>query len=123
MNWKHTAKTTLVQLHHKVETFEHIDRKLVLVLQDLLMEYMRREFDFQHLTSPAALDDAMHFHPYVMTRNGNGGYRLSRGSRFSTDATGIERCLDLRADTRIELPEISSELRMRIGPSTRLDLE
>lgn len=123
MNWKHTAKTTLVQLHHKVETFEHLGRKLVLVLQDVLMEYMRREFDFGHLTSPAALGDAMHFHPYLMTGNGNGGYRLSPGSRFSTDAAGIEKCLDLRADTRIELPEISSALQTRIGPNTGLDVE
>lgn len=123
MNWKHTAKTTLVQLHHKVETFEHIDRKLVLVLQDVLMDYMAREFDFRHLMRPAALRDAMHFHPYVMTGNRNGGYRLSPGSRFSTNAAGIERCLDLRADTRVELPEISSALRMRIGPATKLNLE
>ena len=24
MNWKMTAKTTMIQLHHKVETFEHL---------------------------------------------------------------------------------------------------
>ncbi len=34
MNWKMTAKTILVQLHHKVGTFEHLNKKLVLVVQD-----------------------------------------------------------------------------------------
>ena len=29
MNWKMTAKTILVQLHHKIETFESINKHLV----------------------------------------------------------------------------------------------
>ena len=45
-----TAKTILMQLHHKIQTFEHVNRKLVLVVQDKLLEYMEREFDFTHLT-------------------------------------------------------------------------
>ncbi len=30
MNWKMTAKTILVQLHHKIETFENVNKHLVL---------------------------------------------------------------------------------------------
>jgi hypothetical protein len=41
INWKMTAKTTLVQLHHKIQTFEELGKHLVLVLQDGLMNYMR----------------------------------------------------------------------------------
>lgn len=41
MNWKMTAKTILVQLHHKVETFEHVSKRLVCVLQDHLLEYIQ----------------------------------------------------------------------------------
>ena len=36
MNWKMTAKTILVQMHHKAQTFEHVHKKLVLVVQDKL---------------------------------------------------------------------------------------
>ncbi|MDP3683048.1 MAG: NotI family restriction endonuclease, partial [Ignavibacteria bacterium] len=36
MNWKMTAKTILVQLHHKIQTFEHLNKHLVLVLQNHL---------------------------------------------------------------------------------------
>jgi len=32
MNWKMTVKTILFQMHHKVQTFENINRKLVLVV-------------------------------------------------------------------------------------------
>ena len=45
MNWKMTAKTILVQMHHKVQTFEHVNKKLVLVVQDCLLDYMKREFN------------------------------------------------------------------------------
>jgi hypothetical protein len=34
MNWKMTAKTILVQLHHKVQTFEHIGKHLALIVQN-----------------------------------------------------------------------------------------
>lgn len=42
MNWKMTAKTILVQLHHKIDTFESISKHLVLVVQDYLLDYMKR---------------------------------------------------------------------------------
>ena len=64
MNWKMTAKTILVQLHHKIQTFEHINKKLVLVVQDILLAYMSREFSFGHLKNPALIGDSMHFHVY-----------------------------------------------------------
>jgi hypothetical protein len=51
MNWKMTAKTILMQLHHKIHTFEHLSKHLVLVAQDCLIEYMQREFSFEHIQS------------------------------------------------------------------------
>jgi hypothetical protein len=45
----------LVQMHHKIETFEHVNKKLVLVIQDKLLAYMTREFNFAHLRNPATL--------------------------------------------------------------------
>ena len=49
INWKMTAKTILMQLHHKIETFENVNRKLVLVVQDKLLDYMERGIRFQPL--------------------------------------------------------------------------
>ena len=63
MNWKMTAKTILVQLHHKVRTFENLNKHLVLVIQDQFLAYMEREFRFNHLTI-ARNSDPMHFHSY-----------------------------------------------------------
>lgn len=57
MNWKMTAKTILVQLNHKIQTFEHLNKHLVLVIQDRLLTYMRREFSFGHLSQQARVAD------------------------------------------------------------------
>ena len=51
MNWKMTAKTILVQLHHKVVTFEAVNKHLVLVVQNHMLEYMESQFKFDHIAS------------------------------------------------------------------------
>src|SRR6202011_2350960 len=61
MNWKMSAKTILVQLNHKIETFEHLSKHFVLVLQDQLLDYMRREFAFNHILGQRD-GDPMQFH-------------------------------------------------------------
>ena len=64
INWKMTAKTILMQIHHKIRTFEHVHKNLVLVTQDALVSYMAREFEFGHLKNPALKDHSMHLHSY-----------------------------------------------------------
>jgi hypothetical protein len=87
MNWKMTAKTILVQLHHKVQTFETLNKHLVLVVQDHLLAYMQRAFAFDHLKT-ARLGDPMHIHSYKLSLSGT-DYRLGLDSRLSTDSAGI----------------------------------
>ena len=114
MNWKMTAKTTLVQLHHKIETIEHLGKHLVLVVQDHLLEYMKREFCFNHLASPGKIGDSMHIHAYSLNPSGN-DFSLSLKDRFSTDADGIATCLGLAAEAKVELQTILRELERKIS--------
>lgn len=58
-----TAKTILVQLHHKVQTFERINKHIVLAVQDVFMEYVQREFSFGHIQQ-ANSRDPMQIHTY-----------------------------------------------------------
>jgi len=118
MNWKMTAKTILVQMHHKVQTFEHVNRKLVIVIQDKFLAYMRKEFKFDHVKDSAAMGDPMHIHAYRMARAVNDEFRLSMISRSSTDAAGMAACLGLQADARIELEQIIATLQAKILPAT-----
>jgi hypothetical protein len=122
MNWKMTAKTTLVQLHHKVETFEGINKHLVLILQDHLLAYMRREFQFEHVEK-ARLGDPMHIHSYKLAHTDAGSFRTSLDSRYSTDSSGIATSLGLSASPQVELQAIIAILEEKISKETQLILQ
>jgi hypothetical protein len=120
MNWKMTAKTILVQLHHKAETFELINKHLVLVLQDCLFGYMQREFQFNHVKD-VKLGDSVHFHVYSIKKFSN-QLRLDLTTRKSTDAKGIATSLGLQASPRVELEEIIATLQAKISEKTLISI-
>lgn len=121
MNWKMTAKTILVQMHHKVNTFETLSKHLVLVLQDCLMNYMRSEFDFCHISKNVKIGDSFHFHSYSLSLNKN-KYQLSLTERTSTDASGIAQCLGLKAEAKVELTAFLKLLESKLSSKTLLKL-
>lgn len=118
MNWKMTAKTILVQMHHKIQTFEHVNKKLVLVVQDKLLDYMGREFKFDHLHHPASLGGSMHLHAYRVDGAIGFSYKLALQTRLSTDADGIGLCLGLQAEARIELEQMMQSLQAKLSIAT-----
>lgn len=120
MNWKMTAKTILVQMHHKAQTFEAINKHLVLIVQEPLMRYMERAFDFSHV-SRALIGNAVHFHSYTLNDHG-GALKLSLDTRKSTDAAGIGKCLGLRAKPTMALQELIGVLESRLSDCNRLSL-
>ncbi len=121
MNWKMTAKTILVQLHHKIETFEHLSKHLVLVVQDCLLEYMQKEFSFSHISKTAKIGDSMHFHSYRLKENDT-NYHLGLHERMSTDSAGISKCMGLQAEANIELDIILKTLESKISLKTLLTI-
>lgn len=121
MNWKMTAKTTLIQLHHKIQTFEAIHKHLVLVIQDLFHIYLHKEFQFSHLVE-ARERDPMHIHAYHVRTEDDDTYRLDLAGRLSTDAAGIAICLGLQAEPRIEITRILDQLYAKISDETRFEL-
>lgn len=120
MNWKMTAKTILVQLHHKIQTFAAINRRLVLVTQDHLLHYLKGNFEFGHVLD-ARPHDSMHFHAYSFGESG-GGFRIKLEQRLSTDADGVAACLGLKAEPKVELAEIVSQLERKLSADTLLKI-
>ena len=120
INWKMTAKTILVQIHHKTETFQAVNRKLVLVLQDRLLDYMQREFAFDHFSEPALAGDSMHIHAYAAVRK-EPGFRLDLAKRLSTDAAGVATSLGLQAEPNLEIEDILDRLTQRMRVDTRFE--
>ncbi len=117
MNWKMTAKTTLIQLHHKIQTFESIGKHLVLTAQSELMTYLRSNFVFDHVRE-ARKGDSMHFHSYDF-RHIDGTHSIQLASRDSTDASGISRCLGLKADPHVEVERVVEQIEGKISNRTR----
>lgn len=118
MNWKMTAKTILVQLNHKIATFEHLSKRLVLVLQDSLLAYIRGEFAFDHVEGVRD-GDPMQFHAYELSK-GDTAYTLRLKERLSTDTAGIARCLGLQAEPKVELEAILDQIEAKLPQSTLL---
>lgn len=120
MNWKMTAKTILVQLHHKIQTLEAVNKHLVLVVQDRLLEYMAKEFTFDHLAD-ARTSDPMHFHAYNMAVGKGGGHSLKLAKRLSTDCDGVAKALGLQSEAKVELEVILNSIEQRLTDRTRFD--
>ena len=120
MNWKMTAKTILVQLHHKIHTFESINKHLVLVVQDFLLEYLSSQFQFSHLNS-ARRDDSMQLHSYRMFSK-KMSYSLELDARLSTDSEGIALCLGLQAKANVGFEKIIQQLQAKVSEETLFTL-
>jgi hypothetical protein len=92
------------------------------VVQDRLLDYMQREFTFDHLVS-ARTSDPMHFHSYAMPVGKDGKHSLLLGSRLSTDSEGVARALGLQSEARVELEVIVSSIEKRVSDGTRFDFK
>ena len=108
-------------MHHKITTFENLNKHIVLVLQDCLMNYMKKEFSFEHISTAPKIGDSFHFHSYQLL-SGKDKYRLSLLERTSTDANGIARCLGLKAEANVDLEVILKMLESKISEKTLLKL-
>ena len=94
-------------MHHKSETFEHINKHLVLIIQKPLFEHMIRNFNFSHIEG-VRLGDPVHIHSYSFL--------------ISTDSVGIANCLGLNADRKVELEDLIHILEPKLIESNRLKI-
>ena len=117
MNWKMSAKTILVQVHHKINTFEHLGKHMALVIQDCFHNYMTREFNFSHMHQ-ARQGDSLHIHSYSLSEVNGNSLRIQLRNRVSTDANGIALCLGLQAEAKIELEKLVTYLEGRVSANT-----
>lgn len=122
MNWKMTAKTILVQLHHKIGTIENLNKHLVLIIQDYFLDYIKKKFNFGHLNEQPRNGDSFHIHSYQLIEQ-NQGYDLELYTRLSTDSDGVATCMGLQAEANIELGRLFSELEKRISQQTLLSFQ
>lgn len=119
INWKMTAKTILIQLHHKIGTFESLNKHLVLVAQDCLIDYIKTEFAFDNVSQEVRIGDSMHFHSYEM-QLGKENAKIVMKHRYSTSSQGLSLLLGLNADSNVAFEEIARQLEAKISSNTLL---
>jgi len=120
MNWKMTAKTILIQMHHKSETFEYLNKHLVLIIQEPFFDYIKKKFSFDGITG-ARIGDPVHIHSYDIKEN-RGKLKLALENRVSTDSNGIAQSLGLNAQTKVELEDIIATLEAKMSDEYRLSI-
>jgi hypothetical protein len=120
MNWKMTAKTILVQLHHKISTFEYLQKHLVLIIQNYFFDYMKKEFNFNNINNPALFGDSLQFHSYSL--NDNEDYNLKLKERLSTNSIGIAECLGLNTEKSVDLEIMFEAIEKKISDKTLLKI-
>lgn len=118
INWKMSAKTILVQMHHKAAAFEALGKKLILVVQNRFFDYIAREFQTDRL-HPAEDRDSVHFHIYNAALLGS-ELRIVLSERKSTDVLGVERMLSSGQTPEILAEEIIDRIRAKMPRAIRL---
>lgn len=94
---------------------------MVLVIQDILYDYMSQQFNFDHFHEPPEDNDSFRIHTYRMETGSQQEFRLTLQLRLGTDVAGVAQCLGLRAEARIELSTITQALTARLPAALRLD--
>ena len=120
MNWKMTAKTILIQMHHKSETFEYLNKHLALIIQKPFFDYINREFQFSHIQG-ARIGDSVHIHAYDFKETSD-RLKLSLSTRISTDSDGIAKSLGLNAQPKVELEKLIATLEQKLSDEHRLSI-
>lgn len=118
INWKMTAKTILIQLLHKTRTFEEMNKKLVIVFQDHLFDYIKRAFQFDELLE-AGDEHTLHVHVYTF-QSISGLYALQITKRYGLTSAYIASSLGLRRDSKAELDSLIRRLARKVSPNNRL---
>lgn len=119
INWKMSAKTILIQMHHKGEFFEQLNKKLILVMQRGFFDYLSQEFSVSKLRD-ANEEDSIHFHIYDCKLTNN-QYILELNSRKSTNIKGIEEMLNLGHRSKISQEKVLEKIRQKLPNSIKIN--
>jgi hypothetical protein len=121
INWKMSAKTILIQMHHKAKSFENLGKKLVLVLQQQFWDYVSRQFQTTHIRE-TRVEDSGHFHIYTCIEL-DGKFRLVLLDLKSTSASGIERMLSLGKGMDISEQEVIQRIKAKLPGAIHLSVD
>ena len=95
-----------------------MNKHLVLVLQDQLLNHLKQDFSFDHIREVRD-EDKMRFHVYELRKEAK-AYFLSLKEILSTDSDGITNCLKRRDSSEVELGTILERIEKKLPKSAPL---
>ncbi|MDQ3236295.1 MAG: hypothetical protein M3Q54_02010 [Actinomycetota bacterium] len=120
INWRMSAKTILVQMHHKAAAFEALGKRLILVVQDKFLAYIAREFQTDRL-QVARDEDPVRFHVYDAVLLGS-QLRVVLSDQKSTDMLGVERMLSSGQDPEVLEEEVVARVKAKMPRAIELQI-
>ena len=118
INWRMSAKTILMQMLHKADSFQGLGKKLVLAVQTPFFDYLSREFRTVHLRD-ANRDDTVHFHIYDTILQ-DAALHIVLRERKSTNAEGIAQMLVLGREAEIASQEVLARIEAKMAAARRI---
>jgi hypothetical protein len=118
INWRMSAKTILMQMLHKADSFQGLGKKLILVVQTQFFNYLSREFRTGHLR-PANGEDTVHLHIYDTVLL-NSELHITLQERVSTTAEGIAKMLVLGRDAEISPQEVLDRIAAKMTAARQI---
>ena len=93
INWANEfVKTMMQQVYKKGRVIRDWNRKIIFVVQDVAIEYLRSTVDVSGLRE-ANDGDPIHFVTFGMTWENGAGWKLRHNSSYSTNLDGVNRIL------------------------------
>lgn len=93
INWANEfVKTMMQQVYKKGRVIQSWNRKIIFVVQDVAIEYLRSAVDTSGLRG-ARDDDPIHFLTFGMDWQNGVGWKLTHNGSYSTDLAGVNRIL------------------------------
>jgi len=120
INWKMSAKTILMQMHHKAESFNVLGKKLVLVIQREFYNYMSSTFKTGHIRQSDDTD-TVQFHIYDTALLGS-ELQIVLADRKSTTVQGVELMLQLGKQSHDLELEVLERIRAKMPLARRLEV-
>ena len=113
VNWKMTAKTILAQMVQKTQVFDAMSKKLVLVCQSPLYDYMSREFNFSEVVDlpidgrQSEFTTYFHYYDYLESDD---KMVLSLKGRSGASCSAVERIMLTTTDHDKALKDITQSM-------------
>lgn len=93
INWANEfVKTMMQQVYKKGRVVQNWNRKIVIIVQDVAIEYLRNTVDVSRLRESNP-NDTIHFVTFDMKWVSQQGWKLHHNGSFSTDLEGVNRIL------------------------------